>query len=131
MEITVSNRNLPELHTKLLERGFAGGSIEKVKCLTKTPSKKISKYLLDETSSQDSLSIIQREKTFAYEIAMECMLFYGISHIPLAIYQTHAMDATISWLSLARCNCFLYGQTFFISQHKTLTRLAAQQPIGG
>jgi hypothetical protein len=55
MEITVSNRNLPELHTKLLERGFAGGSIEKVKCLTKTPSKKISKYLLDETSSQDRL----------------------------------------------------------------------------
>jgi hypothetical protein len=29
-----------------------------------------------------------------------------------AIYQTHAMDATTSWLSLARLDCYPRGQAF-------------------
>ena len=48
-----------------------------------------------------------------------------------AIHQTHAMDATISWLSLARLDCYPHGQSFLILQRKTLALLAAQQIMGG
>ena len=32
--------------------------------------------------------------------------------IPLTVYQTHTMDATTSWLSQARLDCYLYGHGF-------------------
>ena len=49
--------------------------------------------------------------------------------IPLGFYQTHTMEATISWLSLARYDSYLHVQSFLILQQKTLAFLAAQQPF--
>jgi hypothetical protein len=70
---------------------------------------------------------IQMENAIAYKITMKCIFFTATLIIPLAIYQTHAMDGTISWLSLAHLVCYLHGQEFLILQHKTLTLLADQQ----
>ena len=57
------------------------------------------------------------------------VIYLSISNpsFALIIYQTHAMDGTISWLSLAHLVCYLHGQEFLILQHKTLTLLADQQ----
>ena len=40
------------------------------------------------------------------------------------------MDATISWLSRARLDCYPHGQAFLKLQRKTLALLVAQQLIG-
>ena len=49
----------------------------------------------------------------------------------MSIYQTPAMAATISWLSLAPLDCYLHGQEFLILQRDTLALLADQQSMGG
>ena len=46
-----------------------------------------------------------------------------------AIYQTHTMGATISWLSQARLDCYLHGQAFPILQRKTLALLSADRIV--
>jgi hypothetical protein len=53
----------------------------------------------------------------------------GDLYIPLSIYQPHAMDGTITWLSPMRLHHYLPGQAFLILQHKTIALLAAQQSL--
>jgi hypothetical protein len=50
---------------------------------------------------------------------------------PPVIYQTYAWDATISWLSLVRLDCYLHGQAYLKLQPKTLALLMIQQFMGG
>jgi hypothetical protein len=72
---------------------------------------------------------IQKENTSAHEIMMKCVFFQGNSYNPLAIYQTHAMDATISRLSLACLDCYPHGQADPILQRKTLALLSADRIV--
>jgi len=41
------------------------------------------------------------------------------------------MDATISWLSLARMDCYLHGQSFLTLKRKTHALLVAQRFMSG